>query len=86
MSEKLYEEKTMIKGGARHYFIKMNGEDNYKYHRYDGPAIEPIEKGSEYKKEYYLGGIKYSVEEYKDIMREREGLPWYKQSGHNARH
>ena len=86
MPEKLYEEKTMIKGGARHHFIKMNGEDSYKYHRYDGPAIEPLNKNSEYKKEYYLGGIRYDVEEYKELMKQREGLPWYKQSGNNVRH
>jgi len=82
MSERLYEEKVMIKGGAKHYFIKMNDQPHYKYHRWDGPAIEPIKgQSSEYKKEYYLSGIQYNEEDYRSIMKEREGLPWYKQAG-----
>ena len=32
-------------------------------------------------KEYYLNGIKYDFEKWKDIKQSGEGLPWYKQSG-----
>ena len=80
-SDKLYEEKVIKYKGARHYLLKMEGEDHYKHHRYDAPAIVPIRKDSEFKKGYFLSGIEYSEEEFKDIMKEREGLPWYKQSG-----
>ena len=33
------------------------------------------------KVEYYLNGIQYSEDDWKEIRKEREGLPWYKQSG-----
>ena len=79
-SEKLYEEKVIKSRGARHYLIKMEGEDHWKHHRWDHPAIVPINKQSEFKKGYFLSGIEYSEEDFKEIMKEREGLPWYKQS------
>ena len=42
----------------------MQGEEHWKMHRWDGPAIQPInEKDSEFKKEYYLHGIPYYEEE-----------------------
>ena len=79
-SEKLYEEKVIKFKGARHYLIKMEGEDHFKHHRWDLPAIVPISKKSEFKKGYFLSGIEYSEEDFREIMKEREGLPWYKQS------
>ena len=81
MSDKLYEEKVIKYQGARHYLIRMEGEEHFKHHRYDAPAVVPLSKDSLWGKEYYLGGIKYTEEEFKEIMREREGLPWYKQAG-----
>ncbi len=80
MSEKLYEEKVIKFKGARHYLIKMEGEDHFKHHRWDAPAIVPYRKNSEFKKGYFLSGIEYPEAEYKEIMKEREGLPWYKTS------
>ena len=47
-------------------------------HNWDGPAL--INKQQK-KKEYYLNGIQYSLDEWKDIKKGREGLPLYKQSG-----
>jgi len=85
--DKLYEYRTMRSQGAKHHFIKMQGEDNWKYHSWDGPAIEPIE-GEEcnLKKAWYLNGIEYDQESYKEALSNREGLPWYKQVGANVRH
>ena len=77
---KLFEEKVIINGGARHYLIKMEGEDHFKHHRWDAPAIVPLSRQSEFKKGYFLSGIEYDEEVYNEIMKEREGLPWYKQS------
>ena len=57
MSEKLYEEKVIKFKGARHYLIKMEGEDHFKHHRWDAPAIVPYRKDSEFKKGYFLSGI-----------------------------
>ena len=81
MSDKLYEEKVIKYQGARHYLIRMEGEEHFKHHRYDAPAIIPLSKNSEWKKAYYLGGIEYTEEDFNEIMKEREGLPWYKQAG-----
>ena len=46
-----------------------------KFHCWDGPAI--IHKNG--KKEYYLYGMKYTNEDFKEAVRGRTGLPWYKQ-------
>jgi hypothetical protein len=78
--EKLYEEKVIKYGGARHYLIRMEGDENFKHHRWDKPAIVPIRKESEFKKGYFLSGIEYNFEDFNEIMQEREGLPWYKTS------
>ncbi len=54
-----------------------------KLHNWEGPALIP--EGNMRKREYYLNGIKMSESEYKDALRRREGLPWYKGSSANAR-
>ena len=56
---------------------------NGKLHNWEGPALIP--EGNMRKREYYLNGIKMSEPEYKDALRRREGLPWYKGSSSNAR-
>ena len=48
-----------------------------KFHNWDGPALIP--EGNHRKAEYYLYGIKYSKSEFKEVVRNRTGLPWYKQ-------
>ena len=53
-------------------------ENEIKLHNWDGPAIVNKEQK---KKEYYLNGIQYSLDDWKDIKKSGEGLPWYKQSG-----
>ena len=58
------------------YTLEINGEN--KLHCWDGPAlINEVQK----KKEYYLNGILYDFEKWKEIKKAGEGLPWYKQSG-----
>ena len=78
--KKMYEEKVIKYKGARHYLIKHENEEHFKHHRYDHPAIVPISKKSGFKKGYFLSGIEYSEESFREIMKEREGLPWYKTS------
>lgn len=79
MSEMLYEEKVIKAKGARHYLIRMQGEENFMHHRFDGPAIVPISKDGEYKKkEYYLWGLKYSEEEFKFWEKDNNGVPFHK--------
>jgi len=76
--QKLYEYKTINSKGAIIYLARYQGEENWKFHRWDGPAIEPYSPDSELFTAYYLNGIKYNVDRYNEIMQEREGLPWYK--------
>jgi len=47
-----------------------------KPHNWDGPALFP--KGDKKQGEYYLYGIRYEAEEWKEMKKQWEGLPWYK--------
>ena len=58
------------------YTLEINGEN--KLHNWDGPALINEEQK---KKEYYLNGLPYTMDEWKEIKKSGEGLPWYKQSG-----
>ena len=66
-SKGLFEEKVIKNGGARHYLIRMEGEDNFKHHRYDEPAIVPLSRKSEFKKGWFLSGIEYDEETFNEI-------------------
>ena len=46
-----------------------------KFHNDDGPAVVNKEQR---RKEYYLNGIEYDYETWNEIMKGKEGLPWYK--------
>ena len=50
-------------------------------HNDDGPAL--INK-QQRKKEYYLNGIQYDKDTWKEIMKGKEGLPWYKNPAHKG--
>jgi hypothetical protein len=54
-----------------------------KLHNWEGPARIP--EGNNRKREYYLNGIQYSETDWKERVKGREGLPWYKGSGAKAR-
>jgi len=57
-----------------------------KLHNWEGPALIP--GGDNKKREYYIHGIKYSEDAWKEARRNREGLPWFKQAsvkGHTNR-
>ncbi len=82
--EKFYEYKEINSRGALIHLARYKGEENWKFHRWDGPAIEPHAPDSEMFKSYYLNGIKYDEEIYNEIMQEREGLPWYKNQSMKA--
>ena len=45
-----------------------------KLHNWEGPALITPEG----KKEYYLYGIEYTLDDWKERRRQREGLPFYK--------
>ena len=46
-----------------------------KFHNMEGPAL--INKEQK-RKEYYLNGIEYDFDTWNEIMKGKEGLPWYK--------
>jgi hypothetical protein len=54
-----------------------------KLHNWEGPALIP--EGNNRKREYYLNGIKMSEIQWKEALKGREGLPFYKQSGGGTR-
>ena len=47
-----------------------------KLHNWDGPALIP--DGNKKLAEYHLYGIPYSLEDWKEMKKQWEGLPWYK--------
>ena len=51
------------------------------FHNEDGPAL--INKEQK-RKEYYLNGIEYDFETWNEIMKGKEGLPWYKNPAHKG--
>jgi len=56
-----------------------------KLHNWEGPALIP--EGDNRKREYYIYGMQYSEEEWKERKRDGKGLPWYKDprfKGRNA--
>ena len=53
--------------------LDMNGR--VVFHSEDGPAL--INKEQK-RKEYYLNGIEYTYDDWNEIQKGREGLPWYK--------
>ena len=50
--------------------------DRTVFHSEEGPAL--INKEQK-RKEYYLNGIEYDFDTWNEIMKGKEGLPWYKQ-------
>ena len=51
------------------------------FHSEEGPAL--VNK-SQKRKEYYLNGIEYDYETWNEIMKGKEGLPWYKNPAHKG--
>ena len=62
------------------YTLEINGTN--QLHNWDGPALINEEQK---KKEYYLNGLPYTMDEWKEIKKSGEGLPWYKQSGNTIK-
>ena len=54
-----------------------------KLHNWEGPDLIP--EGNKRKREYYLNGIKMTEAQWKEALKNREGLPWYKGANAQAR-
>ena len=59
--------------GTIAYVITIDGVT--KLHNWEGPALINKEKKI---KEYYLHGFQCTLDDWKEMRRERAGLPWYK--------
>ena len=57
------------------------GSGRIVLHNEEGPAL--INK-QQRKKEYYLNGIQYDKDTWKEIIKGKEGLPWYKNPAHKG--
>jgi len=77
MSKK-FEYKTMVSNDARLYMAKTDADENFKLHRWDGPAIIPLKKSSPMEKSWYLWGMKYTKDEFEEELRNRNGVPFHK--------
>ena len=59
--------------GTIAYVITIDGVT--KLHNWEGPALINKEKKI---KEYYLHGFQCTLDDWKEMKKERAGLPWYK--------
>jgi hypothetical protein len=81
MSKKFEASKKLTKADGTIAYIWEN-----KFHNWEGPALIP--EGDNRKREYYIHGIKYSEDAWKEARKNRQGLPWFKQAsvkGHTNR-
>jgi len=79
MENKKYQPSRKITTADKTVMYMFDG----KLHNWEGPALIP--QGDNRKREYYLNGIKMTQEQWKEALKGREGLPWYKGSGAKAR-
>jgi hypothetical protein len=77
MKNKIWEVKTIKVNNAYYHLCRDSKNGDWKLHKWDGPAIEPL-KGSSEKKKYYLYGIEYTKDEFDSAVRDREGIPFHK--------
>jgi len=63
------------KDGSKTIAIVLDMGHKAVFHSEEGPAL--INKEQK-RKEYYLNGIEFNYEEWNEIMKGKEGLPWYK--------
>jgi len=61
--------------GSKTIALALQMGDRTVFHSEEGPAL--INKEQK-RKEYYLNGIEFDYEEWNEIMKGKEGLPWYK--------
>ena len=67
--------------GSKTQAIVLDTGDKAVFHNEKGPAL--INK-KQRRKEYYLNGIEYDYEIWNEIIKGKEGLPWYKNPAHKG--
>ena len=61
--------------GSKTIALALQMGDRTVFHSEEGPALINKEQR---KKEYYLNGIEFTYDHWNEIMKGKEGLPWYK--------
>jgi len=61
--------------GSKTIAIALDMNGRVVFHNEEGPAL--INKEQK-RKEYYLNGIEFTYDDWNEIMKGKEGLPWYK--------
>ena len=64
------------KDGSKTIALALQMGDRTVFHSEEGPALVNKEQK---RKEYYLNGIEFNYDDWNEIMKGKEGLPWYKQ-------
>jgi hypothetical protein len=78
MSKKFEASRKLTKADGTIAYIWEN-----KFHNWEGPALIP--EGNLRKREYYIHGIQYSEDAWKEVRRNRQGLPWFKNPAYRER-
>lgn len=76
MANKFWETKIITSNGKYIHLCREDENSNWKIHKWDGPAIYPIDGSG--KKNYYLYGIEYTRDEFDMAVKDREGIPFHK--------
>ena len=61
--------------GSKTIALALQMGDRTVFHSEEGPALINKEQR---RKEYYLNGIEFTYDDWNEIMKGKEGLPWYK--------
>ena len=61
--------------GSKTRVIVLDLGNKAVFHSENGPALINKEQR---RKEYYLNGIEFTFDDWNEIMKGKEGLPWYK--------
>ena len=72
---KLRKVSKIEEDGSKTIAHALQMDNRTVFHNEDGPALINKEQR---RKEYYLNGIEYDYETWNEIMKGKEGLPWYK--------
>ena len=61
--------KKLKKEGAIYHLLKDIATKEYRIHNWDGPAIEPVDKGCKVKRAWYINGIEYSKDDWQAMRK-----------------
>ncbi len=72
--------KIKTEDGSIVYYVNINGSN--KMHNFDGPAYLP--QGNRRAAEYYVFGMKFTKDQFDNIKKDNNGVPFYKTAAGKA--